>query len=151
MRDNIYLQNLMYEVWEEYFNDIPRKNFVLTKFGKYSKRQLGCIKFANTQTKVKALLKTYEEDILAQDEDSISIIVLTKYFQNDIVPEYLLIATLAHEICHYAHGFNSPLPKRFKYPHQGNIVKKEMMGRGLGDTLKANDKWLKDNWINIVS
>ena len=151
MRDNKYLQNLMYEVWEEYFNDIPRKNFVLAKFGKYSKRQLGCIKFANTRTKVKALLEKYHEDILAQDEQSISIVVLTRYFQQDFIPEYVLISTIAHELCHYAHGFNSPLQKIYQHPHRGNIVKKEMVKRGLKDILNRNDVWLKENWRDIVS
>ncbi|KKQ03633.1 MAG: hypothetical protein US14_C0033G0001, partial [candidate division WS6 bacterium GW2011_WS6_36_26] len=33
MRDRKYLENLMYDLWEEYFSDIPRKNLVLIKFG----------------------------------------------------------------------------------------------------------------------
>ena len=56
-RDNKYLENLLYELWEEYFPDVPRKNFVIIKFGKYSKRQLGSIKKANEKTKIKRLMK----------------------------------------------------------------------------------------------
>jgi hypothetical protein len=151
LRDHNYLQNLMYELWEEYFNDIPRKNFVLVTFGKYAKRQLGSIKYANKKTKVKTLLKKYSKDIENQDIDSVSVILLTRYFRYKDVPEFILISTMAHEICHYAHGFHSPLAKKYKYPHRGNVVKKEMMDRGLGDILHKSDRWLKENWIEIIN
>jgi hypothetical protein len=141
----------MYEVWEEYFNDIARKNFVVTKFGKYAKRQLGCIKYATEQTKIKALLKKYEEEIGVQDVESVSVIVLTRYFISEEVPEFVLVSTLSHEICHYAHGFHSPLPKRFKYPHKGGVVEKELVSRGLDNILKESDIWLKENWLKVVS
>jgi hypothetical protein len=140
----------MYEVWEEYFNDIPRKNFVLTKFGRYAKRQLGCIKFADEKSKVKSLLKKYKEDISSQDISSVSIIVLTGYFKDLIVPEFVLISTISHEICHYAHGFNSPLPKKYKYPHRGGVVRKEMVNRGLLKIFIESEDWLKENWQSIV-
>jgi hypothetical protein len=151
LRDNNYLQNLMYDVWDEYFSDVPRKNFVIAKFGKYSKRQLGCIKYASEATRVKSLLKKYEEDISIQDVDSISIIILTRYFTNEFIPEYLLISTLAHEMCHYTHGFHSPLDRRYRYPHKGGVVIKEMQSRGLGGILDKSERWLKDNWIHITN
>ena len=140
----------MYEVWEEYFNDVPRKNFVITKFGKYSKRQLGCIKYASDSTKVKMLLKKYEDDINSQDINSVSLILLTRYFTDDLIPEFLLVSTLSHEICHYAHGFHSPLKRKYKYPHKGGVVVKEMRSRGLGEILDKSELWLKDNWIDIA-
>ena len=140
----------MYEVWEEYFNDVPRKNFVLTKFGRYSKRQLGCIKYASNSTKVKTLLKKYEDDIISQDINSVSLILLTRYFMDEFIPEFLLVSTLSHEICHYTHGFHSPLERRYKYPHKGGVVEKEMRSRGLGEILDKSESWLKDNWANIV-
>ncbi len=141
----------MYEVWEKYFNDIPRKNFVVTKFGKYAKRQLGCIKYATEKTKIKALLKKYEEEIGVQDIESVSVIILTRYFISDKVPEFVLVSTLSHEICHYAHGFHSPLPKQFRYPHKGGVVEKELFSRGLGNILSKSDAWLKENWLKTIS
>ena len=140
----------MYEVWEEYFNDVPRKNFVIAKFGRYSKRQLGCIKYASDSTKVKTLLKKYEEDINLQDINSISLILLTRYFIDDSIPEFLLVSTLSHEICHYTHGFHSPLERKYRYPHKGGVVVKEMKSRGLGEMLEQSESWLKDNWVNIA-
>ena len=141
----------MYDVWEKYFNDIPRKNFVIAKFGKYAKHQLGCIKYATENTKIKTLIKNYEEDIALQDIDSISVILLTRYFKNEDIPKLILISTISHEICHYAHGFHSPLPKKYRYPHKGGVVEKEMESRGLTDTLDKSKIWLKENWIDIIS
>ncbi len=57
MRDEEFLENILYDLWENHFPDIPRKNLVLIKFGKYSTRQLGSIKLANKRTKIKSLLK----------------------------------------------------------------------------------------------
>ncbi|KKP91945.1 MAG: hypothetical protein UR96_C0024G0004 [candidate division WS6 bacterium GW2011_GWC1_36_11] len=150
MRDRKYLENLMYDLWEEYFSDIPRKNLVLIKFGKYSKRQLGSIKIANEYTKIKSLLKKNLDDYDVQDDKRVTVITMTKYFQNEIVPEYVVSATIAHELCHYAHGFSSPLEKRFDKPHQGNVINKELAKRGLLESQRLADKWLKDNWVGIV-
>ena len=141
----------MYDVWEEYFNDVPRKNFVLTNFGKYAKRQLGCIKYATERTRVNTLLKRYREDIEIQDADTVSVILLTKYFKDSAIPEFVLVSTLSHEICHYAHGFHSPLDKKYQYPHQGGVVKKEMFNRGLKEFLEESEAWLRSNWLGVVS
>ena len=150
MRDRKYLENLMYDIWENHFCDIPRKNLVLIKFGKYSKRQLGSIKLANEYTKIKGLVKKNLEDYQAQDDSRITVITITKYFQNEIVPDFVVGATIAHELCHYAHGFSSPLDKQFAKPHQGNVINKELAKRDLLEEQKLADNWLKDNWVSIV-
>lgn len=150
MRDRKYLENLMYELWENNFCDVPRKNLVLIKFGKYSKRQLGSIKMANGNTKIKGLLTKSKNEYEAQDDKRVTVITITKYFQNEILPEYVTKATIAHELCHYTHGFSSPLEKRFNKPHQGNIINKELSKRGLLEEQKLADKWLKENWLHVV-
>ncbi len=149
-RDNKYLENTLYEIWEKYFPDVPRKNLVIIKFGKYSKRQLGSIKRANEKTKIKRLMQKYKDLLEIQDERSISVITITKYFQNESVPEYVITSTIAHELCHYTHGFNSPLKKQFRYPHQGGIVNKEMDKRGLKDIRTKTKRWLKENWSKFI-
>ncbi|MGI5898097.1 MAG: hypothetical protein ACOX6Q_02965 [Candidatus Dojkabacteria bacterium] len=151
MRNNNYLENLLYELWENHFCDVPRKNFVLIKFGKYSKRQLGSISLAHDRSKIKGLMKKKLDEYMIQDNKSISIITITRYFRNEIVPEFVVRATIAHELCHYAHGFNSPLEKKFKKPHQGNIINKELRDRDLLEEQKLADKWLKENWLDIIS
>jgi hypothetical protein len=150
MRDNKYLENILYDLWDNHFCDVPRKNLVVIKFGKYSKRQLGSIKLANRYTKIKGLMKKRREELEVQDEKSVTVITVTRYFQNEIVPEYVIRATIAHELCHYTHGFQSPLEKRFDHPHRGNVIKKELAKRDLLDQEKEAEKWLKENWLKIV-
>jgi hypothetical protein len=151
MRDREFLEKTLYDLWENYFCDIPRKNLVLIKYGKYSKRQLGSIKLANERTKIKGLLKQKQKDYDTQDNKSITVITVTRYFQQEVVPEFVVRATIAHELCHYAHGFSSPLQKRFQKPHQGSVIEKELKKRGLLKKQEIVDKWLKENWMDIVS
>ena len=151
MRNEKFLENLLYELWENHFCDIPRKNLVLIKYGRYSRRQLGSIKLAREETRIKGLLNKKKEDYDVQDDKSITVITITRHFENENIPEFVVRATVAHELCHYTHGFSSPLQKRFKNPHQGNIIDKELASRGLLDEQRKADLWLKDNWIDIIS
>jgi len=150
MRDNKYLENILWDLWDNNFCDVPRKNLVVIKFGKFSKRQLGSIKLANGRTKIKSLIRKKEYELNVQDDKSITVVTVTRFFQKDVVPEFVIRATIAHELCHYTHGFQSPLEKKFDKPHQGNIINKELAKRGLLEEEKKADKWLKENWIKIV-
>lgn len=151
MRDDKFLEEMLYELWENHFCDVPRQNFVVIKFGKYSKRQLGSIKLAREGTKIKGLMKKREDELHAQDIQSVTVITITRYFQHDIVPEFIIRSTIAHELCHYTHGFHSPLQKQFDHPHQGNVINKELAKRDLLEEQLKADIWLKENWLNIVN
>ena len=133
MRDNIWLNNLFERVWQALFPDILKLNTVEVNFGTRAKRRLGSIRQANPK-----------------DKASRTSIIITSYFKDLTVPEYILECTLAHEICHYAHGFASPMPKHSKYPHFGGIVDRELIRRGLGDKIIAQRKWLKTEWPKII-
>jgi len=145
-RDNAWLEKLMYEVWEDHFNDIPRKNLVLIKFGRRSKRQLGSIKWVRNSTKVKMLLRQKGDEMKGQDDRRVSLITITSLYKNLKVPEYVVKETIAHEMTHYAHGFFSPLKKIFRHPHLGGLIRREMEERGLGELHRRSKKWLKTNW-----
>jgi len=95
-------------------------------------------------------MQRYIDLLDIQDEKSISVITLTRYFQKEEIPEFVVISTIAHELCHYTHGFNSPLPKQFRHPHQGGIVNKEMDKRGLRDIRLKTNRWLKSNWPGCI-
>jgi hypothetical protein len=151
MRDNKFLENILYDIWENHFCDVPRYNLVVVKFGKFSKRQLGNIKLANRKTRIKGIVEEKLDDYLVQDDKSITVITVSRYFQKEIVPEFVLRAVIAHELCHYAHGFSSPLQKRFDKPHRGSIIKKELEKRGLFEQQKEADKWTKEYWREVVS
>ena len=95
-------------------------------------------------------MKGREEEYAVQDDKSITIITITRYFINEVVPEYVIRATIAHELCHYTHGFNSPLERRFDKPHQGRIIEKELEKRELLEEYETSQKWLKDYWLDII-
>lgn len=149
-RDDKWLIDRLYYIWENYFADIPRKNLVLIKFGRSSKSQLGSIKWATNRTRIKGLMKKRDlrEFYEAQDDKRITVITITQKFKHLEIPEYVVDSTIAHELCHYVHGFSSPLEQRFKNPHKGGVIRKELAGRGFEKTHKMAKKWLKENWRN---
>ena len=151
VRDNKYLENLLYDLWENNFCDVARPNLVTIKYGKHSKRQLGSIKLIKDKDTFNRYLKKLNLDEKIFDNSSVSLINITKYFMYDYIPEYVIKATIAHELCHYTHGFSSPLERKFRYPHQGGVIKKELQQRGLLDTYINSKKWLKENWIKVIS
>lgn len=149
-RTNTWLEDLMYELWEDHFNDIPRINCVLIKFGRKSKRQLGSIRWVRRNTRVKGLLRKQRDKLENQDDDRVTLITITSLFKNNEVPEYVVKSTIAHEMIHYAHGFFSPLKQMYDHPHQGGKIRKEMQKRGLSNLYRKSKRWLKDNWNNFV-
>ncbi len=149
-RDITYLEETMFQLWDNHFSDVPRKNLVLIHFGKYSSRRLGSIKWADRNTRIKSLLRKKKDFLKIDDDERITVITVTKYFEDKYIPDHVVDLTIAHEMVHYAHGFHSPLPKLYSLPHQGGVVKKELQKRGLGDMLKRSDEWLKDNWYEYI-
>lgn len=147
IRDNNWLEDKLFDIWENHFNDVPRKNLVIIKFGKSAGRQLGCIRMATRKTRgiSKKLNQLEKEDI-----KNVSVITITKYFQDESVPEEIVMGTIAHELCHYAHGFNSPLQQIYDHPHKGGVIRKEMKKRGLEELYRNSNRWLKANWVRLL-
>src|SRR3990167_11133071 len=129
MRDNIFLNQRLNAIWEMLFLDVERKNNVKIRFKGRWKNKFGHIK----------KLKNGDSEI-----------VINGYFRNESVPDFILQLTIAHELAHYSHGFNSPLPKLYNHPHKGGIVNKELKKRGFGDFIKLERKWVKNEWKNIA-
>jgi hypothetical protein len=129
MRDNIFLKERLDYLWNTGFNDVEKKNHVHIRFKGRWKNKFGHIK----------LLK-----------DGNSEIVINGYFKEDKIPSYIIDLTIAHELVHYSHGFNSPLPKLYKHPHKGNIVNKDLKKRGFNELLNLEKKWIKNDWEGIV-
>ena len=133
MRNNEWLKTRLDEIWQLYFNDIPRLNSVSIVFGRSAKRRLASIR-----------------QMRKNDKKSDTLIKVTGYFKDEKIPEFVVDTTIAHELCHYAHGFASPLPQFHRYPHRGDVVDKEMTKRGLEVLIKRQNDWLKTNWADIV-
>jgi len=140
-RNNEYLEERLYLIIKNYFSDINFSNQIYIRYGKRSKRQLGSIKR-------KSLIGIY--DSLKNRLDNPSLITITAYFKEMNIPEYVIDATIAHELVHYSHGFQSPLKKIYVHPHKGNIVKKELYRRGFIEDHDKAEIWLKENWPKVI-
>lgn len=135
MRDNDWLRTKLEDIWKSNFSDVSRDNHVEIVFGRKAKTRLGSIRALKSKS-------------VSRHPDTL--ITITGYFQDEKVPEFMIDATIAHELCHYAHGFFSPLPRLSRYPHQGGLVDKELVVRGFGDDLMKQRVWLKTSWREII-
>jgi len=127
IRDDKWLKQRMEDIWSFLFSDVERKNNVIIKFKGKWKNKFGHIKkLKNKNTEIG----------------------INSFFRNEIIPEDIIHLTIAHEIIHYAHGFNSPYTKLFKYPHQGGVVRKELLRRGFGNSIKEEKEFIK-KWPDI--
>ncbi len=80
-------------------------------------------------------------------DEKISFIGINTLLQHELVPEYVLLTTVAHELVHYAHGFGSPLPRPYTHPHANNVVNRELEKRGLGTSVRQCDLWIDREWF----
>lgn len=130
MRNQLWLNQKLSNIWELLFPEIERKNNVIIKFKGKWKNKFGHIK----------TLKNKDTEI-----------AVNSFFQSSLIPEYIIDLTIAHELIHYSHGFHSPLPKLYSHPHKGGIVTKELKKRGFTNQLKLEKQFVKEEWPKIHS
>lgn len=123
-RDDIWLLSRLDLIWSNYFSDVAQVNKVFIKFGRYSRLRLGSIKL----------------DKISRN----SYITITSMFKDEKIPIEVIDHTIAHELCHYTHGFSSPKVKLHEYPHHGGVIKKELQSRGLDHLVYAYAQWIKE-------
>jgi hypothetical protein len=123
-RDDAWLISRLDYLWINYFSDVKRLNPVFIRFGRYSKFRLGSIRLERVSKK--------------------TFITITGMFKDERIPVEVVDHTIAHEMCHYTHGFSSPKPRLHKYPHHGGVIKKELETRNLHNLVKSYDVWLKE-------
>jgi hypothetical protein len=134
MRDDKWLFGKLDEVWDHYFNDVPQHNDVRIVWGRRARRRLGSIKHGENHNGI------HKE----------TVITINALFKDPNIPDYVIEATIAHELSHYVHGFGSPFEQRYSHPHKGGVVQKEMKARGLAATIKKQKAWLKENWVSYL-
>ncbi len=130
-RDQEWLENLLADIWYRHFSDIEQTNKVHIRYGRKAKRRLGSI------------------SLDPKDRQS-TIITINPLYRDLYIPEYVVVATIVHEMTHYAHGFNSPHQQKQKHPHSGGVIRREFAERGLEDLYFKQQKWLKENWLGVV-
>lgn len=123
-RDDIWLLSRLDFLWSNYFSDVSQDNPIYIKFGRYSKFRLGSIKFDSRTKK--------------------SLITITAMFKDAGIPVEVVDHTIAHELCHYTHGFSSPKRQMHKYPHHGGVIQSELAERNLQHLSRAYKLWVKE-------
>ena len=128
MRDDNFLRERLEYLWLNAFNDINKKNNVNIRFKGKWRNKFGHIR-------------------KLQNGDSE--IVINGHFRDFKVPAYIIDLTIAHELVHYSHGFNSPLPKLYKHPHKNGIVTKELLRKGFGHLLRKEKYFTRREWPRL--
>ncbi len=123
VRDNIWLLSRLDHLWSNYFSNIAQSNPVFIRFGRYSRLRLGSIRY----------------DKFSKH----SYITITGMFRDERIPVPVIDHTIAHELCHYTHGFSSNRQRMHKYPHHGGVIKRELAERGLSRLSEAYHDWIK--------
>jgi hypothetical protein len=130
-RDDAWLVAMLDKIWDNYFTDVHQDNDVRIRFGRRTKRRLGSIALDPRDSKT-------------------SLITINGLFKNPEIPEFVVEATVVHELTHYAHGFNSPIEQTRTHPHAGGVMRQEFAERGLLELYQMQKKWLKANWQDVL-
>ena len=123
MRNDAWLLARLDLLWSNNFSDIPQINPVFIRFGRFARLRFGSIRMDRKSK------KTY--------------ITITGMFKDPQIPIEVVDHTIAHELCHYAHGFSSPHTRLHRYPHEGGVIKAEMENHGLIHLYDAYRKWIR--------
>ncbi len=124
LRDNGWLESRLRHLWDQYYFDAPIGYPIEAKFGRPARYRYGSI--CNVGRKCR--------------------ILVNGLFAHPDVPEFVVDATLAHELAHYVHGYGSGLPKLHSHPHRGGVIDKEMAKRGCLFLEEQAGPWRRDNW-----
>lgn len=129
VRNDTWLLSRLDHLWSSYFSDVPQINPVFIKFGRFARLRFGSIRM-DRRTK-----KTY--------------IVITGMFKDLKIPQEVVDHTIAHELCHYVHGFSSPHKRLHRFPHEGGIIKVELESRGLIRLYNTYKEWIKKYKVEL--
>lgn len=129
MRDNEWLALRMNQIWEMLFPEVAKLNNVNIRFKGKWKNKFGHIKRTGKDTEI----------------------AVNSLFTHEAVPEYIIDLTIAHELTHYWHGFNSPYEKKYRHPHAGGIVNRELKKRGFGHMLLLERTFVKRQWLPLYN
>jgi hypothetical protein len=130
VRDQAWLVDQLNTVWGTWFPDVDRVTPVSIRYVRPWKRRLAVIYLT--------------------DDDRRTFIGVNRLLRDPRVPYTVFLVTLAHELAHYAHGFGSHHPRRYRHPHRGNVIQRELTRRGLADELRFYTEWTNDSWFDLL-
>lgn len=129
IRDDNWLRLKFEALRKRCFADVELLNPIEVRFGREVVSRFGSIRLTR---------------------DKVSLILINGYFRSPLVPEKVVLATLAHEMAHYVHGFSSLRPQLYRHPHRSGVVTRELTKRSLAEWEEFEGRWSKANWHNFV-
>lgn len=156
MRDEKWLRQQLEFLLKKYFASVKISNPIEIQFGREAKYRFGSIKLYKETKRQRDREIRLRQGFGGRAKrrgfgfnlggskvgPQKSIITITSMFAQENVPEKVVRYTIAHELCHYAHGFSSSNKKLFKHPHHGGVVNRELKDRGAQELILAFKKWL---------
>lgn len=167
MRDNNWLQKQLDFLLKKYFFDVTLTNPLVIRFGREAKYRFGSIRLLKSHKgykragRAEGLRSKFPISLFERKRDRFqfpvkkqpakSIITITSMFAKEDIPVEVVHHTIAHELCHYAHGFSSTNRRLFKHPHHGGVVNAELKRRGAGELIIVFKGWLKEYRTEILA
>lgn len=142
VRDHKWLVDQLEFLLGKYFAGREITNPIEIKFGREAKYRFGSIRLVEPRG-----FRLFRK--LRDEGPKKSIITITSLFTKTSIPVKVVQYTIAHELCHYFHGFSSANKRLFKYPHHGGIVNRELKERGAGELVTAFKEWLEEYRASI--
>lgn len=153
-RDEKWLKDQLKYLLSKYFSNIKMHEPVEIKWGREAKYRFGSIKLLKPRLHPRSVgvfsLRQWKKK-KNELQPKKSVITITSMFKSTKIPTQVVQYTIAHELCHYAHGFSSSNKRLFRHPHHGGVVNWELTERGAEDLIDEFKKWLKDYRKMILS
>lgn len=146
MRDNRWLKKQLDFLLEKYFADLRIISPIEIKFGREARYRFGSIRLVKPRGLSRASFV-----LLRKSRPQKSLITITSMFAKESIPAKVVLYTIAHELCHYAHGFSSANRQLFRYPHHGGVVNRELESRRAEHLTRAFKSWLKEYRKKILT
>lgn len=152
MRDHDWLGEQLKLLLGKYFSNVVLSNPIQIQWGREAKFRFGSIRLVSYKSiKREEAPKGIMGLIRLGDTPKKSLITVTSMFKDESVPVGVVHYTIAHELCHYAHGFSSMNRQMFRHPHHGGIINREMKERGADNLIPIFKKWLKEYKTQILA
>lgn len=152
MRNHDWLQEQLKFLLSKYFENVSLTNPIQIVWGREAKFRFGSIKLVSYKSIKRAETpKGIRRLIHLGDTPKKSLITVTSMFKDESVPVGVVHYTIAHELCHYAHGFSSLNRQMFRHPHHGGVINREMKERGADNLIPIFKKWLKEYKAQILA
>lgn len=140
VRNDVWLLSRLDHLWSNYFSDVPQINPVFIKFGRFARLRFGSIRMDPSTPSTR--LRANPSD--GKLKPKRTVITITGMFKDERIPQEVVDHTIAHELCHYVHGFSSPHKRLHRFPHEGGVIKDELENRGLIHLYKEYREWIKE-------